>query len=148
MHREYASGIPHPEVIAPEGYTLDAALLARPGNVDIQLDIFLDYANNVKLYPKLQNISRNGSRAYERFAASTIRISLQPERKLFGVITRMQRLNFSIRATSRWKGTSRRLQMQSKSFSQPIEILSVRMNARFPAAKVWFATGSRKRPGP
>jgi pimeloyl-ACP methyl ester carboxylesterase len=51
MRREYASGIPNPDVIAPEGYTLDAALLARPGNVDIQLDLFLDYANNVKLYP-------------------------------------------------------------------------------------------------
>src|ERR1700728_5369 len=35
MRREYASGLPNPEVIAPEGYTLDAALLARPGNVDI-----------------------------------------------------------------------------------------------------------------
>jgi len=58
MHREYASGIPNPEVIAPEGYTLDAALLARPGNVDIQLDLFLDYANNVKLYPKFQEYFR------------------------------------------------------------------------------------------
>ncbi len=51
LRREYASGIPNPEVIAPEGYTLDAALLGRPGNIDIQLDLFLDYANNVKLYP-------------------------------------------------------------------------------------------------
>ncbi len=51
MKREYGSGIPNPEAIAPEGYTLDAALLARSGNVDIQLDLFLDYANNVKLYP-------------------------------------------------------------------------------------------------
>lgn len=41
----------NPQRIAPEGYTLDAALIARPGNVDIQLDLFLDYANNVKLYP-------------------------------------------------------------------------------------------------
>jgi pimeloyl-ACP methyl ester carboxylesterase len=51
MRREYSSGIPNPDVIAPEGYTLDAALMARPGNTDIQLDLFLDYANNVKLYP-------------------------------------------------------------------------------------------------
>jgi pimeloyl-ACP methyl ester carboxylesterase len=51
MRREYASGISNPEVIAPEGYTLDAALIARPGNTEIQLDLFLDYANNVKLYP-------------------------------------------------------------------------------------------------
>jgi pimeloyl-ACP methyl ester carboxylesterase len=58
MRREYSSGIPNPEVIAPEGYTLDAALLARPGNVDIQLDLFLDYANNVKLYPKFQEYFR------------------------------------------------------------------------------------------
>ena len=58
MRREYASGIPNPETIAPEGYTLDAALLARPGNVDIQLDLFLDYANNVKLYPAFQEYFR------------------------------------------------------------------------------------------
>jgi pimeloyl-ACP methyl ester carboxylesterase len=58
MRREYAMGIPNPEVIAPEGYTLDAALMARPGNVDIQLDLFLDYANNVKLYPSFQEYFR------------------------------------------------------------------------------------------
>jgi len=58
MRREYSVGIANPEVIAPEGYTLDAALLARPGNVDIQLDLFLDYANNVKLYPKFQEYFR------------------------------------------------------------------------------------------
>ncbi len=58
MRREYSSGIAHPELIAPEGYTLDAALLARPGNTDIQLDLFLDYANNVKLYPTFQEYFR------------------------------------------------------------------------------------------
>ena len=58
MRREYSVGIPNPEDIAPEDYTLDAALLARPGNVDIQLDLFLDYANNVKLYPKFQEYFR------------------------------------------------------------------------------------------
>jgi len=58
MKREYASGIPNPELIAPEGYTLDAALLARPGNVDIQLDLFLDYANNLKIYPAFQEYFR------------------------------------------------------------------------------------------
>ena len=58
MKREYSVGIPNPEQIAPEGYTLDAALLARPGNVEIQLDLFLDYANNVKLYPKFHEYFR------------------------------------------------------------------------------------------
>jgi pimeloyl-ACP methyl ester carboxylesterase len=58
MRREYYSGIPSYYEIAPEGYTLDAALLARPGNVEIQLDLFLDYANNVKLYPKFHEYFR------------------------------------------------------------------------------------------
>ncbi|HXC97350.1 MAG TPA: alpha/beta hydrolase [Edaphobacter sp.] len=58
MRHEYSVGIPNPDQIAPEGYTLDAALLSRPGNVDIQLDLFLDYANNVKLYPKFQEFFR------------------------------------------------------------------------------------------
>jgi pimeloyl-ACP methyl ester carboxylesterase len=58
MLREYSVGITRPERIAPEGYTLDAALLARPGNIEIQLDLFLDYANNVKLYPEFHRYFR------------------------------------------------------------------------------------------
>jgi len=59
LRHEYSVGILDPTLIKPEGYTLDAALLARPGNVDIQLDLFLDYANNVKLYPKFQEYFRS-----------------------------------------------------------------------------------------
>ena len=58
IRSQYTEGVPHPERIAPEGYTLDAAMIARPGNMDIQLDLFLDYANNVKLYPKFQEYFR------------------------------------------------------------------------------------------
>jgi pimeloyl-ACP methyl ester carboxylesterase len=56
---QYTEGVSHPETIAPEGYTLDAAMIARPGNMDIQLDLFLDYANNVKLYPAFQEYFRH-----------------------------------------------------------------------------------------
>ncbi len=59
MKHEYSVGMSSSDVVAPESYTLDAALLARPGNVDIQLDLFLDYANNVKLYPKFQEYFRS-----------------------------------------------------------------------------------------
>jgi pimeloyl-ACP methyl ester carboxylesterase len=55
---QYTTGVPNPDVIAPEGYTLDVAMIARPGNMDIQLDLFLDYANNVKLYPSFQEYFR------------------------------------------------------------------------------------------
>jgi len=51
---QYTHGVTNPESIAPESYTLDAALLERSGNKEIQLDLFLDYASNVKLYPKFQ----------------------------------------------------------------------------------------------
>jgi pimeloyl-ACP methyl ester carboxylesterase len=58
LRSQYTDGVPHPEMIAPEGYTLDAAMIARPGNMDIQLDLFLDYANNVKLYPAFHEYFR------------------------------------------------------------------------------------------
>ena len=51
---QYTHGVTNPESVAPESYTLDWALLQRPGNNEIQLDLFLDYASNVKLYPKFQ----------------------------------------------------------------------------------------------
>lgn len=55
---QYIHGVPDSDTVAPEGYTLDAALMERPGNADIQLDLFLDYANNVKLYPAFQEYFR------------------------------------------------------------------------------------------
>jgi pimeloyl-ACP methyl ester carboxylesterase len=51
---QYTHGVADASQVAPESYTLDAALLARPGNEEIQLDLFLDYASNVALYPTFQ----------------------------------------------------------------------------------------------
>jgi pimeloyl-ACP methyl ester carboxylesterase len=56
---QYTHGVTIPESVAPESYTLDWALLERPGNKEIQLDLFLDYASNVKLYPKFQEYFRD-----------------------------------------------------------------------------------------
>jgi len=55
---QYTHGVAVPESVPPESYTLDQALLERPGNKDIQLDLFLNYASNVKLYPKFQEYFR------------------------------------------------------------------------------------------
>jgi pimeloyl-ACP methyl ester carboxylesterase len=55
---QYTHGVANPESVAPESYSLDVALLERPGNKEIQLDLFLDYASNVKLYPKFQEYFR------------------------------------------------------------------------------------------
>ncbi len=56
---QYTDGAPNPERVTPESYTLDAALLQRPGNADIQLDLFKDYATNVALYPEFQRYFRD-----------------------------------------------------------------------------------------
>jgi len=55
---QYTHGVANPESVPPESYTLDTALFERPGNKEIQLDLFLDYASNVKLYPKFQEYFR------------------------------------------------------------------------------------------
>jgi pimeloyl-ACP methyl ester carboxylesterase len=55
---QYTVGVPDPGSIAPESYTLDQALLERKGNIGIQLDLFLDYATNVALYPTFQKYFR------------------------------------------------------------------------------------------
>ena len=55
---QYVHGVQDESQVGPESYTLDSALLARPGNDEIQLDLFLDYASNVALYPKFQEYFR------------------------------------------------------------------------------------------
>jgi pimeloyl-ACP methyl ester carboxylesterase len=55
---QYLHGVQDETLVAPEAYTLDSALLARPGNDEIQLDLFLDYASNVALYPRFQEYFR------------------------------------------------------------------------------------------
>lgn len=55
---QYLHGVSDPERVAPETWHLDALLLERPGNKDIQLDLFLDYANNLKRYPDFQAFFR------------------------------------------------------------------------------------------
>lgn len=56
---QYTFGSPHPNDIAPEAYYLDAVLMDRPGNQDIQLDLLRDYQTNVGLYPKFHEYFRS-----------------------------------------------------------------------------------------
>jgi pimeloyl-ACP methyl ester carboxylesterase len=55
---QYTHGAPAERPIDPATWTLDAALMKRPGNADIQLDLFLDYASNLALYPAFQEFFR------------------------------------------------------------------------------------------
>jgi pimeloyl-ACP methyl ester carboxylesterase len=55
---QYTYGVQDETLVAPEAFTLDSALLGQSGNDEIQLDLFLDYASNVALYPKFQEYLR------------------------------------------------------------------------------------------
>jgi pimeloyl-ACP methyl ester carboxylesterase len=55
---QYTHGAHDASLIAPETWTLDQMLMDRPGNDEIQLDLFLDYASNVALYPAFQDYFR------------------------------------------------------------------------------------------
>lgn len=107
---QYTHGVADPTLIAPESYTLDQVNLERPGNDAVQLDLFGDYQSNVALYPEFQSFFRAhkppllavwgkndpfflpaGAEAYKRDIPGAEFIS-------------------SIRATSLWKRTARRLQ--------------------------------------
>ncbi len=51
---QYTHGVPDPSLVSPDTWTQDQALLDRPGNQEIQLDLFHDYRTNVPLYPAWQ----------------------------------------------------------------------------------------------
>lgn len=56
---QYTHGVPDPTAVSPDGYSLDNFYLARPGQDDIQLDLFGDYKSNVRLYPTFQKYFRD-----------------------------------------------------------------------------------------
>ncbi len=57
---QYLTGVDDPSVVDPETWIHDHALVSRPGNDEIQLALFRDYASNVALYPKVHEYFRAG----------------------------------------------------------------------------------------
>jgi pimeloyl-ACP methyl ester carboxylesterase len=55
---QYVHGVADKSLVSPDGRSLDDFYLARPGAHEAQLDLFLDYAKNVELYPEFQNFFR------------------------------------------------------------------------------------------
>lgn len=50
----YWHGTWHPEELNPDGWTMDAALIQRPGNKAIQLELQAEYESNLRKYPEWQ----------------------------------------------------------------------------------------------
>jgi pimeloyl-ACP methyl ester carboxylesterase len=55
---QYTTGVNDTSLVSPDGYNLDNYYMTRPGAHEVQLDLFLDYASNVEMYPKFQEYFR------------------------------------------------------------------------------------------
>ena len=55
---QYTAGVKDKRLVSPDGYNLDNYYMTRPGADEVQLDLFLDYASNVDMYPKFQEYFR------------------------------------------------------------------------------------------
>lgn len=51
---QYTHGVADVQTVSPDGYSLDDFYMTRPGADEVQLDLFLNYADNVSLYPEFQ----------------------------------------------------------------------------------------------
>ncbi|MDB5648690.1 MAG: alpha/beta hydrolase fold protein [Hyphomicrobiales bacterium] len=51
---QYEHGVPDVSKISPDGIALDSWYMLRPEADEVQLDLMLDYASNVALYPAFQ----------------------------------------------------------------------------------------------
>lgn len=59
MKWQYTHGTRNPETILPDNWNQDYASISRPGQHRVQLNLFYDYQNNLKLYPKWQKFLRD-----------------------------------------------------------------------------------------
>lgn len=55
---QYLTGVGDVTLVDPESWYHDYALLSRPGNDQVQLKLFRDYATNAPLYPRLHEYFR------------------------------------------------------------------------------------------
>ena len=111
---QYVYGVQDETLVAPEAYQLDSALLARPGNDEIQLDLFLDYASNVALYPKFQEYFRTKQPPLLAVWGKNDPFFLPPARKRSSATIRTPKCISTTPAISRWKRTIRRLRRHSR----------------------------------
>ncbi|MCS6288030.1 MAG: alpha/beta hydrolase [Nitrospira sp.] len=57
---QYVAGVPDTQItmFSPDTWTLDWEFLARPGNIEVQLDLFGDYKTNIAMYSQFQAFFR------------------------------------------------------------------------------------------
>lgn len=56
---QYTHGVRNTEAISPDNWVIDQSLLDRPGNQEIQLQLFYDYRTNLSRYSEWQSYFRS-----------------------------------------------------------------------------------------
>jgi pimeloyl-ACP methyl ester carboxylesterase len=56
---QYVTGTPDPTLVSPDTWNHDYELVNRPGNAEVQLALFRDYATNAPMYPRLHEYLRD-----------------------------------------------------------------------------------------
>ena len=115
---QYVHGVAEESLVAPESYTLDTALLARTGNDEIQLDLFLDYASNVALYPNFQAYFRDRHPPLLAVWGRNDPFFLPPGAEAFRRDNPKADVHFFDTGISPWKPTPARLPIRSGRFSE------------------------------
>ncbi|KAJ5639499.1 uncharacterized protein N7484_007361 [Penicillium longicatenatum] len=115
---QYLNGTPDANSIAPESYTLDYALMERSANKAVQLDLFMDYQNNVALYEKFQEYFRSSQVPLLAVWGKNDVFFIPPGAELLRKISLVRRSSFSTLAILRQRATLRRsLRRLSLSYS-------------------------------
>ncbi len=63
MKWQYTHGTRNPDSILPDNWVLDYAVISRPGQHRVALDLFYDYPSNIKLYPQWQQYLKDNQPA-------------------------------------------------------------------------------------
>ena len=105
---QYTDGVRDVSRIDPDNWSHDQALLDRPGNRDIQLDLFYDYGSNVPLYPEFQAFFRQHKPPMRSSGARTTPFSPADGATPYLRDCRRPSCTCSIPAISRWKTSSTR----------------------------------------
>lgn len=100
---QYLEGVSDPSAVSPDGYTLEGLQISRPGNADIQLDLVLDYASNVAMYPTYQDYFRQYQPPLLAVWASMTRSSFQPAPRPGSATCPRRTFASTTPATSPWK---------------------------------------------
>ena len=86
----------------PDLWVDEYYFLNQPGQADIQLDLFYDYQNNVKSYPKWQQWLRDHQPPLLVLWVATTPHSPSPAAKRIAETIRTPKCIYSMRGTLRW----------------------------------------------